>query len=93
MKDVDYIDYDSIDEYLEDHDGQEYSDKDWGELLDWFGEALEEPEPDDYSEYDEAYEPSSEYDPTEDYDIDYWEQISEEYEGYDQEFAEYEKFS
>lgn len=93
---MDWEDYDSLEDFLEDYDLREFSGSEQVEIIDHFDIELE---PDDTFEIEEDAELDVEDDiaeewaPGERFDIEYWESIAEAYDGYENDYAEFEKKS
>jgi len=91
LDDVD--DYESLDEYLEEHDSREFSPDEWIELLEHFEQPLEGEDGDEAADYDSPgdYEDLGEYaedfDPEQDYPSEFWEDIADYYEDFDDDSA------
>jgi hypothetical protein len=88
--------YDSIEDFLEDYDPRD----EWPEVLEYFDVQLEEVDFDadsdelTYDEIDfEEVVATDEWQPGEDYDIEFWEEIYDDYEYYENDYDQFEKFS
>jgi hypothetical protein len=90
---VDWEDYDSLADFLEDYDAREFSDTEWAEVIEHFDIELE---PDTFEvteDIDIDIDIADEWEPGDELSIDDWEDIAGEYENHENDFAEFEKGS